>query len=106
MLMTAPDYRESLRAYRPQVYVDGRSVDCVADEPALAPGVRAIGLTYDYAHRADLAPLMTAVQHTTGKTVNRFTHIFERPEDLHLKQEMQRRLGRLTGTCFQRCEAF
>ncbi|WP_420465247.1 4-hydroxyphenylacetate 3-hydroxylase family protein [Panacagrimonas sp.] len=101
MLMTAPDYRESLRAYRPQVYVDGRSVDCVADEPALAPGVRAIGLTYDYAHRADFAPLMTAVQHTTGKTVNRFTHIGMSAGDLLNKLEATRLVCQETG-CAQR----
>ena len=46
MLMTAQDYRESLRAYRPTVYVDGRRVDAVADEPAFAPGVRAVGLNF------------------------------------------------------------
>ena len=40
MLMSAPDYRESLRAYRPVVYVDGRRVELVerhdgVDEDAL-----------------------------------------------------------------------
>ena len=41
MLMSAQDYRDSLRRYRPRVYVDGRAVESVADEPALAPGVNA-----------------------------------------------------------------
>ena len=50
MLMTAADYRESLRRYRPRVFVDGRAVDSVADEPLLAPGIAAIGVTYDFAH--------------------------------------------------------
>jgi aromatic ring hydroxylase len=35
MLMTAADYRESLRRLKPVVYVDGRAVASVADEPAL-----------------------------------------------------------------------
>ena len=61
MMMSAADYRESLRAYRPTVYVDGRRVESVADEPALAPGVNAIALTYDFALRAEYAPIMTAV---------------------------------------------
>jgi 4-hydroxybutyryl-CoA dehydratase/vinylacetyl-CoA-Delta-isomerase len=35
--------------------------------------------------------------------VNRFTALFRAPEDLVRKLELQRILGRLTGTCFQRC---
>jgi 4-hydroxybutyryl-CoA dehydratase / vinylacetyl-CoA-Delta-isomerase len=101
MLMTAANYRESLRASRPVVYVDGRKIDCVADEPSLAPGVRAIGLTYDYAHRPDLAPLMTAVQDSTGKTVNRFTHIGKSAGDLLNKLEATRIVCQETG-CAQR----
>ena len=46
MLMSAAEYRESLRRYRPQVYVEGRKVEAVADEPLLAPGAsgNSIGL--------------------------------------------------------------
>ena len=101
MLMTASEYRESLRAYRPVVYVDGRRIDSIADEAALAPGVRAIGLTYDYAHRADVAPLMTAVQNSTGKTVHRFTHIGMSAGDLLNKLEATRLVCQETG-CAQR----
>ena len=101
MLMSAQDYRESLRAYKPTVYVDGRKIEVVADESALAPGVRAIGLTYDYAHRADVAPLMTAVQDSTGKTVNRFTHIGKSAGDLLNKLEATRLVCQETG-CAQR----
>ena len=74
-LMSGNDYRESLRRYQPAVFVDGRRVDSVADDPAFGPGVNAIALTYDYALKPEYAPLMTAVQHTSGKRVNRLTHI-------------------------------
>ena len=57
MFMSGKDFRESLRAYKPSVYVDGRSVKSVAADADLAPGVSAIGLTYDYALRPELAPL-------------------------------------------------
>src|SRR5438270_11910704 len=74
-LMTGDDYRESLRRLRPKVFVDGRAVENIADDPQLRPGVNAIALTYDYAHESEYAPLMTAVQPTSGKRVHRFTHI-------------------------------
>ena len=58
MLMTAAEYRESLRRLKPRVFVDGRAVASVADDPALQPGVNAVGLTYDFALRDDTASLM------------------------------------------------
>ena len=60
MLMTAADYRESLRGYSPRVFVDGERVESVADAPLLQPGINALGVTYDFAARAEHAPLMTA----------------------------------------------
>ncbi len=50
MLMTAADYRDSLRAYKPRVFVNGKAIESVADEPLLAPGIAGVGVTYDFAH--------------------------------------------------------
>jgi 4-hydroxybutyryl-CoA dehydratase / vinylacetyl-CoA-Delta-isomerase len=47
--MSGEDDRESLRGYRPTVYVEGARVDSVPDAPALAPGIAPIGVTYDLA---------------------------------------------------------
>ena len=62
MLMTAAAYRDSLRRLRPRVFVNGEAIESVADAPALAPGIAAIGVTYDFAHRPEHAALMTARQ--------------------------------------------
>ena len=85
MLMTAADYRESLRAYRPRVYVEGDLVESVADEPRLKPGIAAIGVTYDLAHVPEHAPIMRARQGSSGKTVNRMVHVDENSTDLLYK---------------------
>ena len=58
MLMSAADYRESLRRLHPVVYVDGRRIESVADEPLLAPGINAIGVSYDFALRESTQALM------------------------------------------------
>ena len=60
MLMSAAEYRESLRRYRPRVYVDGRRIDSVADEPALAPGVNAHRRHVRLRAARRTAPLMRA----------------------------------------------
>lgn len=99
--MTAADYRESLRRYKPRVFVNGSAVASVADEPLLAPGIAGVGVTYDFAHRAEYAPIMTARQGTSGKTVNRMLHINESSQDLLYKLEAVRLVCKTSG-CAQR----
>ena len=100
-MMTGADYRESLRRYQPTVFVDGRRVASVADERAFQPGINAIALTYDHAHDARYAPIMTALQHTSGQRVNRLTHINTCSADLLNKLEAVRLICQETG-CAQR----
>ena len=100
-LMTGADFRESLRRYKPRVFVDGRPVASVADERALQPGINALALTYDFAHQPRYAPLMTAQQHSSGQRVNRFTHINTTSADLLNKLEAVRLVCQESG-CAQR----
>ncbi len=100
-LMTGDAYRESLRDYRPRVFVDGRAVASVVDEPALRPGVNALAFTYDSALRPDLAPIALATQTRRNRIVNRMTHVNESAGDLLNKLEMVRLLCQETG-CAQR----
>ncbi len=101
MFMTAADYKESLRRYRPRVFVDGERIESVADAAPLQPGIRALGVTYDFALRDELAPLMRAEQSTSGKVVNRMLHIDGSAADLLNKLEAVRVLCQETG-CAQR----
>ena len=75
MFMSTEEYRESLRRSSPRVYVDGEAVACVADEPRFAPGIAAIGLTYDLALADRHRQLMVATEANSGAEVNRFLHI-------------------------------
>jgi 4-hydroxybutyryl-CoA dehydratase/vinylacetyl-CoA-Delta-isomerase len=100
-LMSGADYRESLRRLKPVVYVDGRQVESVADEPALAPGVNALAYTYDFARDAARAPVALATQAGRGRQVNRMAHVNESAGDLLNKLEAVRLLCQETG-CAQR----
>lgn len=101
MLMTGADFRDSLRAYAPRVFVNGTRVESVADDEQLRPGINAIGVTYDFAHVPEYAGLMTARQSTSGKIVNRMLHIDENASDLLAKLEAVRLVCRESG-CAQR----
>lgn len=101
MLMSAAEYRDSLRRTRPRVFVNGARVESVADSPLLAPGIAAIGVSYDFALKPEHKALMTARQATSGKTVNRMLHTNETSTDLLYKLEAVRLICRESG-CAQR----
>ena len=50
-LMSGDDFRESLRRYKPRVFLDGQVVASVADEPGFAPGSDFSYLPPDYVER-------------------------------------------------------
>ncbi|HVG05558.1 MAG TPA: 4-hydroxyphenylacetate 3-hydroxylase N-terminal domain-containing protein, partial [Burkholderiaceae bacterium] len=89
----------SLRQSRPRVYVDGRLVQSVVDEPALAPGINALGASYDYALREHLAPVMRT--RAGSHVINRMNAIPASGQDLLNKLEAVRLLCQETG-CAQR----
>ncbi|HLT26764.1 MAG TPA: 4-hydroxyphenylacetate 3-hydroxylase N-terminal domain-containing protein [Zeimonas sp.] len=100
-LMSGDEYRESLRRLHPVVYVDGRRIENVADEPLLRPGVNALAFTYDFARDPQYAPVALANQSKRNRIVNRMLHVDESAGDLLNKLEAVRLLCQETG-CAQR----
>ena len=101
-LMDAKEYEESLRKLKLNVYMFGKKVENVVDDPIIRPSMNAVAATYEFAHRPEYEDIMTAKSHITGKKINRFTHIHQSVEDLVKKSKMGRLLGP-TACCFQRC---
>ncbi|MFW5862978.1 MAG: 4-hydroxyphenylacetate 3-hydroxylase N-terminal domain-containing protein, partial [Spirochaetota bacterium] len=102
-MKTPAEYIESLRKLNLNVYMFGRKVENVVDDPIIRPSMNAVAKTYELAHVPEYAAIMTAASHLTGETVNRFTHIHQNTDDLIKKTKMGRLLGAHTGCCFQRC---
>jgi len=94
-------YIESLRGRGLRVFLLGERVAEPADHPVIRPSINAMAASYDLA-LADPG-LATAESSLSGRRVNRFLHITETTHDVVMQNRMQRRLGQLTGTCFQRC---
>jgi len=100
-IKTGEDYLKSIRNRGTTLYLFGEKVAEPADHPIIKPSINALKKTYDLAiENPDLA---TAFSPYISEKINRFLHIPQSPEDLVQKHKMQRRLGQLTGTCFQRC---
>ena len=102
-MMTAQEYEESLRRLNLVVYMFGKRVENVVDDPIIRPSMNAVAKTYELAYRPEHEDIMTATSHITGEKINRFTHIHQSIGDLVKKSKMGRLLGRETGCCFQRC---
>jgi 4-hydroxybutyryl-CoA dehydratase / vinylacetyl-CoA-Delta-isomerase len=102
-MRTADDYVRSLRDRDLVLWVDGRRVADPTTHPKLRPAINAVAATYALAHDERWRALATAHSDVIDAPVSRFTHLFADAEDLRRKLELQRVLGRLTGTCFQRC---
>lgn len=100
-ISTGEEYIESLRGRKLTVYLMGELVEEPVDHPMIRPSVNAVARTYDLANESP--ELGTALSPFTGERVNRFLHICQSTEDVVMQNRMQRRLGQLTGTCFQRC---
>ncbi len=102
-MKTPQEYIDSLRKLNLVVYMFGKRVENVVDDPIIRPSMNAVALTYALAMKPEYEEIMTATSHVTGKKINRFTHIHRSVDDLVRKSKMGRLLGSLTGCCFQRC---
>jgi 4-hydroxybutyryl-CoA dehydratase/vinylacetyl-CoA-Delta-isomerase len=71
------------------------------EHPVIRPSINAVARTYDLA--VENPELATAWSSLSNRRVNRFLHVTESADDVVGQNRMQRRLGQLTGTCFQRC---
>jgi len=102
-LKTAKEYIDSLRELGTRVYMFGEKVDNWVDHPLIRPSINCIAMTYALAHDERYKDLMTTTSSLTGRTINRFCHVHQSPEDLVKKVKMLRLIGQKTASCFQRC---
>jgi 4-hydroxybutyryl-CoA dehydratase / vinylacetyl-CoA-Delta-isomerase len=100
-IASADDYIGSLRGRAMNVFFMGERVPEPVDHPVIFPSINAMAETYRLA--SERPELGGARSEIAGVETNRFLHVPTGPDDLVAKHEMQRELGRRTGTCFQRC---
>ena len=98
----APEFIESLRGLKHEVYVLGERVENVTEHPILRPSLNALAKTYEMAHDPRHTELFVR-QGLDGERVNCFTSLHHGTQDLLNKVKALRILGQRTGTCFQRC---
>jgi 4-hydroxybutyryl-CoA dehydratase/vinylacetyl-CoA-Delta-isomerase len=101
IIISGQDYTQSLRGRKLNVYLMGEKVEEPVDHPMIRPSVNAMAKTYDLA--LESPELVMVPSPISNDKVNRFLHITTSVEDVVQQNKLQRTLGQLTGTCFQRC---
>ena len=100
-IRSGAEYIQSLRGRNLEVYLFGELVNEPVDHPMIRPSINAVAETYEIAEKEpELASVHSSLSNTR---VNRFLHVTESAADLVNQNRMQRKLGQLTATCFQRC---
>jgi 4-hydroxybutyryl-CoA dehydratase/vinylacetyl-CoA-Delta-isomerase len=100
-ITSGEEYIESLRGRNLSIYLFGETVAEPVDHPMIRPSINAVAATYDLANSEP--ELASVISPYSGERISRFLHIAHSTEDLVRQNKMQRKLGQLTGTCFQRC---
>ena len=100
-IVDGKSYIESIRNRNLNVYLFGNKISEPVDHDMIRPSINAIAKTYDLA--VSDPELASVISPFTGERISRFLHICTSSKDLVLQNKMQRKLGQLTGTCFQRC---
>jgi 4-hydroxybutyryl-CoA dehydratase/vinylacetyl-CoA-Delta-isomerase len=102
-LKTGKEYVESLKKFKPRIYINGRRVENLLENSVLKTIVKANARVYDLAHEEAYRELMTAYSKHVNDIVSRTVHICGSIEDLEKKNEMARLLASTLGTCNYRC---
>ncbi|MDH5216030.1 MAG: 4-hydroxybutyryl-CoA dehydratase, partial [Gammaproteobacteria bacterium] len=100
-IKSGEDYIDSLRDRDLTIYFMGERIADPVEHPVIRPSINAVAETYDLALRNP--ELASVISPLTGERISRFLHVAQSAADLVMQNKMQRRLGQLTGTCFQRC---
>ncbi|MDY6794948.1 MAG: 4-hydroxyphenylacetate 3-hydroxylase N-terminal domain-containing protein [Actinomycetota bacterium] len=98
MMRRSDEYRECLKAMKPNIYMGGE----IMGRDNL-PGTEILDLTCEIAFNEEIKHLTTATSHLTGETINRFCHVHQSVDDLLKKQDMTRVASRMVGACIARC---
>ena len=105
ILKTAPEYIESVRELKPRVYLNGRRVDSILENPVTKTVVDSMAKVYEMTQDPAYQNVMTAYSPLIKDRISRCVHIFRSKEDLEKRVEMAILTSQVLGTCNYRCPA-
>jgi 4-hydroxybutyryl-CoA dehydratase/vinylacetyl-CoA-Delta-isomerase len=105
-LMTPEQFEESLRLLKPRVFMNGKRVENILENPNTRTVVEANKASYKWALDPASRDIMTAYSPLINDTVNRYTYVSRSVEDLIRKAEAGTFTSENLGTCIYRCVGY
>jgi 4-hydroxybutyryl-CoA dehydratase / vinylacetyl-CoA-Delta-isomerase len=98
-LKTADEYKQSLRAMRPNIHKFGKVIDDVTTHPATRWTVEGHAQIYHAQHDPETKQMVTTASHLTGEPISRYLSIITSAEEQITNSKMKRLMFHKTGTC-------
>jgi len=105
-LMTPEQFEESLKKMKPRVYMNGKRVDNVLENPNTRTVVESNKASYAWALDPKYKDVMSCYSPLIDGMVNRYTHVSAGIEDLVKKAEAGTFTAERLGTCIYRCVGY
>lgn len=104
--MTPEEFENSLRELKPRVFMNGKRVECVLDNPNTRTVVESNKASYAWALDPEFKDLMTCFSPLINEPVNRYTHVSASIDDLLAKARAGTFTAERLGTCIYRCVGY
>jgi len=105
-LMTPEEFVASLENLSPKIFMNGKRVDSVLENPNTRTVVEANKASYQWAMDPQYKDIMSCRSPLIDETVNRYTHVSSSVEDLTAKAEAGTFTAERLGTCIYRCVGY
>jgi 4-hydroxybutyryl-CoA dehydratase/vinylacetyl-CoA-Delta-isomerase len=102
-LKTAKEYMESVKTLTPKVYLGGKRIDDMFENPVTLSVIKASAKIYELAEDPKHKDVMVAASHLNGEPINRNLHVARSTDDLDKRQQMAQLTSQTVGTCNYRC---
>jgi 4-hydroxybutyryl-CoA dehydratase / vinylacetyl-CoA-Delta-isomerase len=105
-LMTPEQFEESLKKLKPVVFMNGKRVESVLDNPNTRTVVESNKASYQWALDPRYSEIMSCHSPLIGEPVNRYTYVSSSVDDLLAKARAGLFASEMLGTCIYRCVGY
>jgi 4-hydroxybutyryl-CoA dehydratase/vinylacetyl-CoA-Delta-isomerase len=105
-LMTQEQFEDSLKQRNPRIFMNGKPVKSVLDNPNTRTVVESNKASYRWAMDPEFKEIMTCQSPLINETVNRYTHVSRSTDDLVAKAQAGTFTAERLGTCIYRCVGY
>lgn len=105
-LKTPEEFEESIRQLRPNVFMNGKRIENILENPNTRTVIESNKASYRWALDSQYSDIMSCFSPLVQERVNRYTHVSASVEDLVAKASAGTFTAERLGTCIYRCVGY